>query len=89
MSSFTASGGIPEYYQSPGGHYGTNQSESMQVAENSSEVMGNIRKKHCIVKRNIQNQHGFFFVLHIKLLYLNDMIGNFTCIRKLHILFKI
>lgn len=37
MSSFTASGGMPEYYQSPGGHYGTNQSESMQVAENSSE----------------------------------------------------
>lgn len=45
MSSFTASGGMPEYYQSPGGHYGTNQSESMQVAENSSEVMGNIRQK--------------------------------------------
>uniref|UniRef100_K1RAX7 Vacuolar protein sorting-associated protein 37A n=1 Tax=Magallana gigas TaxID=29159 RepID=K1RAX7_MAGGI len=37
MSSFTASGGMPEYYQSPGGHFGTNQTESMQVAENSSE----------------------------------------------------
>lgn len=44
MSSFTASGGMPEYYQSPGGHFGTNQTESMQVAENSSEVMRNIRK---------------------------------------------
>lgn len=83
MSSFTASGGMPEYYQSPGGHFGTNQTESMQVAENSSEVhvMGNIKQKN-IFSREMSKITIFF--LHIKLSYLNViyLISNFTCIKK-------
>lgn len=87
MSSFTASGGMPEYYQSQGGHFGTNQTESMQVAENSSEVhvMGNIKQKN-IFSREMSKITIFF--LHIKLSYLNViyLISNFTCIKKLHLI---
>lgn len=63
MSSFTASGGMPEYYQSPGGHFGTNQTESMQVAENSSEVhvMGNIKQKN-IFSREMSKITLFFCI---------------------------
>lgn len=87
MSSFTASGGMPEYYQSPGGHFGTNQTESMQVAENSSEVhvMGNIKQKNIFSREMSKITH---FFLHIKLSYLNViyLISNFTCIKKLHLI---
>lgn len=63
MSSFTASGGMPEYYQSSGGHFGTNQTESMQVAENSSEVhvMGNIKQKN-IFSREMSKITLFFCI---------------------------